>query len=161
MMLITGMAQSPFRITFSHQLLSPPRWLLPRSWIFLPGRFLWWDKSDISLGSDVIIAQGGESGGYCGEVSTMALAPQVVDAVAPIPVVASGGIFDGPGIAAALMLGAAGVNLGTRFLASREAPASEEWKQAITKAKSEDSIKVEVLNDIGPLQRRRRMSLRS
>jgi enoyl-[acyl-carrier protein] reductase II len=102
-------------------------------------------------GVDVIIAQGGESGGYCGEVSTMALVPQVVDAVAPIPVVASGGIFDGRGIAAALMLGAAGVNLGTRFLASREAPVSEEWKQAITKAKSEDSIKVEVLNDISPL----------
>jgi nitronate monooxygenase/enoyl-[acyl-carrier protein] reductase II len=102
-------------------------------------------------GVDVIIAQGGESGGYCGEVSTMALVPQVVDAVAPIPVVASGGIFDGRGIAAALMLGAAGVNLGTRFIASREAPVSEEWKQAIIEAKSEDSIKVEVLNDISPL----------
>jgi enoyl-[acyl-carrier protein] reductase II len=102
-------------------------------------------------GVDVIIAQGGESGGYCGEVSTMALVPQVVDAIAPIPVVASGGIFDGRGIAAALMLGADGVNLGTRFITSSEAPASEEWKQAITEAKSEDSIKVEVLNDISPL----------
>ncbi len=102
-------------------------------------------------GVDVIIAQGGESGGYCGEISTMALVPQVVDAVAPIPVVASGGIFDGRGIAAALMLGAAGVNLGTRFLASPEAPVSEEWKQAITNAKSEDAIKVDVLNDISPL----------
>ena len=67
-------------------------------------------------GVDVIIAQGGESGGYCGEVSTMALVPQVVDAVSPIPVVAAGGIFDGRGAAAALMLGAAGINLGTRFL---------------------------------------------
>src|SRR5271157_1885945 len=64
-------------------------------------------------GVDVIIAQGGESGGYCGEVSTMALVPQVVDAVSPIPVVAAGGIFDGRGIAAALMLGSVGVNLGT------------------------------------------------
>ena len=64
-------------------------------------------------GIDVIIAQGGESGGYCGEVSTMTLVPQVVDAVSPIPVVAAGGIFDGRGIAAALMLGAAGVNMGT------------------------------------------------
>jgi hypothetical protein len=100
---------------------------------------------------DVIIAQGGESGGYCGEVSTMALVPQVVDAVSPIPVVASGGIFDGRGIAAALMLGAVGVNLGTRFIASREAPGSEEWKQAILHANSEDSIKVEVLNDISPV----------
>ena len=77
--------------------------------------------------------------------------PQVVDAVLPIPVVASGGIFDGRGIAAALMLGAAGVNLGTRFIASKEAPAPERWKQAITAAKSEDAIKVEVLNDISPL----------
>ena len=102
-------------------------------------------------GVDVIIAQGGESGGYCGEVSTMTLVPQVVDAVAPIPVVAAGGIFDGRGIAAALMLGAAGVNLGTRFIASTEVPAPKEWKQAITAARSEDAIKVDVLNDISPI----------
>jgi enoyl-[acyl-carrier protein] reductase II len=102
-------------------------------------------------GVDVIIAQGGEAGGYGGEISTMALVPQVVDAVAPIPVVAAGGIFDGRGIAAALMLGAVGVNLGTRFIASREAPAPEEWKQAITRASSEDAIKAHVLNDITPL----------
>ena len=81
----------------------------------------------------------------------MALVPQVVDAVSPIPVVASGSIFDGRGIAAALMLGAAGVNLGTRFIASTEAPAPNEWKEAITAAQSEDAIKVEVLNDISPL----------
>jgi len=102
-------------------------------------------------GADVISAQGGESGGYCGEVSTMALVPQVVDAVAPIPVVASGGIFDGRGIAAAFMLGAVGVNLGTRFIASKEAPAPIEWKQAITAAKSEDVKKFDVLNDISPI----------
>jgi hypothetical protein len=58
-------------------------------------------------GVDVIIAQGGEAGGYCGEVSTMVLVPQVVDAVSPIPVVAAGGIFDGRGVAAALVLGGA------------------------------------------------------
>jgi nitronate monooxygenase/enoyl-[acyl-carrier protein] reductase II len=102
-------------------------------------------------GVDVIIAQGGEAGGYCGEVSTMTLVPQVVDAVSPIPVVAAGGIFDGRGVAAALMLGASGVNLGTRFIASKEAPADDEWKQAIATAASEDAIKVEVLNDISPL----------
>jgi enoyl-[acyl-carrier protein] reductase II len=102
-------------------------------------------------GADAISAQGSESGGYCGDVSTMALVPQVVDAVSPIPVVASGGIFDGRGIAAVLMLGAAGVNLGTRFIASTEAPAPNEWKEAITAAQSEDAIKVEVLNDISPL----------
>jgi nitronate monooxygenase/enoyl-[acyl-carrier protein] reductase II len=94
-------------------------------------------------GVDVIIAQGGEAGGYCGDVSTMALVPQVVDAVSPVPVVAAG--------AAALMLGASGVNLGTRFIATREAPAPDTWKQAIIAAKSEDAIKVEVLNDISPL----------
>ena len=102
-------------------------------------------------GVGVIIAQGGEAGGYCGEVSTMTLVPQVVDAVSPVPVVAAGGIFDGRGIAAALMLGAVGVNLGTRFITSTEAPAPEEWKQAITAAKSEDAIKVDVINDISPL----------
>jgi len=102
-------------------------------------------------GVDVIIAQGGEAGGYCGEVSTMTLVPQVVDAVSPVPVVAAGGIFDGRGIAAALMLGAVGVNLGTRFITSTEAPAPEEWKQAITAAKSEGAIKVDVINDISPL----------
>jgi nitronate monooxygenase/enoyl-[acyl-carrier protein] reductase II len=105
----------------------------------------------VERGADVISAQGSESGGYCGDVSTMALVPQVVDAVSPIPVVASGGIFDGRGIAAAFMLGAVGVNLGTRFIASLEAPAPIEWKRAITTAKSEDAIKVDVLNDISPL----------
>jgi enoyl-[acyl-carrier protein] reductase II len=102
-------------------------------------------------GVDAIIAQGGEAGGYGGVVSTMALVPQVVDAVAPIPVVAAGGIYDGRGIAAALMLGAAGVNLGTRFVTSDEAPVSDEWKQAIARAQSEDAIKADVLNDIVPL----------
>ena len=102
-------------------------------------------------GADVIVAQGGEAGGYGGVVSTMALVPQVVDAVSPLPVVAAGGIFDGRGIAAAFMLGAVGVNLGTRFLASKEAPIDQAWKAAITAAKSEDAVKVDVLNDIQPL----------
>jgi len=102
-------------------------------------------------GVDAIIAQGGESGGYCGEVSTMALVPQIVDAVSPIPVTASGGIFDVRGIAAALMLGAVGVYLGTRFIAATESPAPDGWKQAIVAAESEDAIKADVLNDISPL----------
>ncbi len=102
-------------------------------------------------GVDVIIAQGGEAGGYSGGVSTIVLVPQVVDAVSPIPVVAAGGIFDGRGIAAALVLGAVGVNLGTRFLASKEAPIPDEWKQAIIAGKSEDTMKADVINDINPL----------
>jgi enoyl-[acyl-carrier protein] reductase II len=102
-------------------------------------------------GVDIIVAQGGEAGGYSGDVSTMALVPQVVDAVSPTPVVAAGGIFDGRGIAAALMLGAAGVNLGTRFIACKESPAPEAWKQAIAAARSEAVIKADVLNDISPL----------
>jgi enoyl-[acyl-carrier protein] reductase II len=102
-------------------------------------------------GADVVIAQGAEAGGYGGVVSTMTLVPQVVDAVDPIPVVAAGGIFDGRGIAAALMLGAVGVNLGTRFLASKEAPIDDAWKQAIANARSEDAVKLDVFNDIHPL----------
>jgi enoyl-[acyl-carrier protein] reductase II len=102
-------------------------------------------------GADVIIAQGGEAGGYGGSVSTMALVPQVVDVVSPIPVVAAGGIYDGRGIAAAFMLGAVGVNMGTRFLASNEAPIEQAWKAAIAAAQSEDAVKVEVLNEIQPL----------
>ncbi|HEX5165602.1 MAG TPA: nitronate monooxygenase, partial [Thermomicrobiales bacterium] len=87
-------------------------------------------------GVDVIIAQGSEAGGNSGLVSTLALVPQVVDAVAPIPVVAAGGIADGRGLAAVLMLGAQGVNMGTRFLASREATIPDGWKQAILDADS-------------------------
>jgi nitronate monooxygenase/enoyl-[acyl-carrier protein] reductase II len=102
-------------------------------------------------GADVIIAQGGEAGGYGGTVSTFPLLPQVVDAVAPVPVVAAGGIFDGRGLAAALVLGAVGVNMGTRFLASTESPATREWQQAILSAASEDTMKVDVLNDIQPV----------
>jgi nitronate monooxygenase/enoyl-[acyl-carrier protein] reductase II len=92
-------------------------------------------------GVDVIIAQGSEAGGFGGMVSTMVLVPQVVEAVAPIPVIAAGGIFDGRGLAAALMLGAVGVNMGTRFLASREAPISQPWQEGILSAKSEDAVK--------------------
>ena len=81
----------------------------------------------------------------------MALIPQVVDAVRPVPVVAAGGIGDGRGLAAALVLGAQGVNIGTRFLASTEASCGEGWKQTILAAHSEDAISAEVFNDIMPL----------
>jgi nitronate monooxygenase/enoyl-[acyl-carrier protein] reductase II len=71
-----------------------------------------------------------------------------VDAVQPIPVIAAGGIADGRGLAAALVLGAQGINMGTRFLASREVPISEAWKQAILAAASEEAVKVEGWTDL-------------
>ena len=101
-------------------------------------------------GVDMIIAQGGEAGGNCGVVGALALIPQVVDAVAPIPVIAAGGIADGRGMAAALVLGAQAINIGTRFLASTEARCGDEWKQAVLAAESEEAVKVEFWNDIFP-----------
>jgi nitronate monooxygenase/enoyl-[acyl-carrier protein] reductase II len=101
-------------------------------------------------GVDVIIAQGTEAGGHGGTVATLALIPQVVDAVRPIPVVAAGGIADGRGLAAALVLGAVGVNVGTRFLAAVEAPISQGWKQMIVEIASEDAVKFDAWNDINP-----------
>ena len=91
------------------------------------------------LGADGVIAEGTESGGHVGTETTMALVPQVVDAV-KVPVVAAGGIADGRGMAAALALGAEGVQLGTRFLASVEAPVHERYKQAILKASDRATI---------------------
>ncbi len=88
-------------------------------------------KEAAAAGADVIIAQGRDAGGHSGTTrGTMGLVPAVVDAVAPIPVVAAGGIADGRGLAAALALGAAGVSMGTRFTASRECL----WDQAMKAA---------------------------
>jgi enoyl-[acyl-carrier protein] reductase II len=101
-------------------------------------------------GADVIIAQGDEAGGFGGPVGLMALLPQVADAVHPLPVLAAGGIADGRGLAAALTLGAQGVNIGTRFLASEEAPIVDEWKRAIVAAQSEDTARAAFVNDILP-----------
>jgi NAD(P)H-dependent flavin oxidoreductase YrpB (nitropropane dioxygenase family) len=91
-------------------------------------------------GVDIIVAQGTEAGGHTGRVGTMALVPQVVDAVAPIPVVAAGGIADGRGVAAALALGAEGVWCGTVFLATYEANLYDWQKQRILQATEEDTI---------------------
>jgi enoyl-[acyl-carrier protein] reductase II len=101
-------------------------------------------------GVDVISAQGTEAGGFSGYISTMALVPQVVDAVSPLPVLASGGIADGRGLAAALMLGAQGVNIGTRFLASAEAGISPEWQARIVAAASQDAVKLEFADHAFP-----------
>jgi nitronate monooxygenase/enoyl-[acyl-carrier protein] reductase II len=94
-------------------------------------------------GVDAIIAQGDEAGGFGGGIGGLALIPQVADAVAPIPVAAAGGIVDGRGLAAALVLGAAGVNIGTRFLACEESGVPEDWKEQIVAARSEDAVRLE------------------
>lgn len=107
-------------------------------------------QSAVEWGVDVIIAQGTEAGGFGGTVATLPLVPQVVDAVDPVPVLAAGGIADGRGLAAALVLGAAGGNVGTRFMASTEASISQEWKQALVDAQSEDAVRVEVVNTVMP-----------
>ncbi len=86
------------------------------------------------MGVDAIIAEGGESGGHVGEMTTMALVPMVVDAV-NIPVIAAGGIADGRGLVAALALGAIGIQIGTVLLASEECPIHENYKLAVVKAK--------------------------
>ena len=90
-------------------------------------------------GVDAIIAEGTESGGHVGEMATMALVPQVVDAV-NLPVIAAGGIADGRQLAAALALGACGVQVGTCLLVSEECPIHENYKQALLKAKDSDTI---------------------
>ena len=89
-------------------------------------------------GADAVVAEGCESGGHVGESTTMALVPQVVDAV-QIPVIAAGGIADGRGIAAAFMLGAKAVQMGTRFIATQEAQVHESYKNQVLRAKDIDT----------------------
>jgi enoyl-[acyl-carrier protein] reductase II len=88
---------------------------------------------------DALIAEGMESGGHVGELSTMVLVPQIAEAV-NVPVIAAGGIFDGRGLAAALMLGAAGVQMGTRFMCAKECRIHQKVKEAIIKAKDRDTV---------------------
>ena len=90
-------------------------------------------------GADAVVAEGCESGGHIGEITTMALVPQVVDAV-DVPVIAAGGIADGRGVAAALALGAAGCQIGTVLLASEECPIHDNYKKAVLKAKDRSTV---------------------
>ncbi len=89
-------------------------------------------------GADAVVAEGTESGGHIGETTTMVLVPQIADAVS-IPVIAAGGIADGRGMAAAFMLGAKGVQLGTRFIATEECWAHENYKNLVLKARDIDT----------------------
>lgn len=94
----------------------------------------------VEAGADVIVAQGNEGGGHIGEIASTVIVRQVVKAVAPVPVLAAGGFVDGAGLAAALALGADGVLLGTRFLATDEAPVEDAYKQAIIASNGDDTI---------------------
>jgi enoyl-[acyl-carrier protein] reductase II len=96
----------------------------------------------LDAGCDVVVAQGTEAGGHTGQVATMPLVPQIVDAVGDaIPVVAAGGIFDGRGLAAALALGADGVWMGTRFIATPEARSVVGYKDALLRS-AEDATTI-------------------
>ena len=95
-------------------------------------------KRLVRAGADAIIAEGMESGGHVGEMTTMALVPQVIDAV-DVPVIAAGGIADGRQVAAAFALGACGIQVGTCLLASEECPIHDNYKQALLRAKDSDT----------------------
>jgi len=103
----------------------------------------------VAAGADAIVAQGWEAGGHVrGNISTMILVPTIVDAVGPTPVIAAGGLADGRGIAAAFVLGAAGVWLGTRFVASEEALAHALYKQRVLQANADETTYSELF-DVG------------
>ncbi len=101
-------------------------------------------KRAAEAGADIIVAQGTEGGGHVGWMAASALVPMVVDAVTPVPVLVAGGIADGRGLAAALALGAEGVLLGTRFLATDESPIHPSFKQAILDSDGHDTFLSEI-----------------
>ena len=102
------------------------------------------------LGVNVIIAQGGEAGGYGGEIASTVLVPQVVQRVEPVPVVAAGGFIDGAGLVAALALGACGISVGTRFLATVESPIHPDYQKRILTAEARDAVKSPRFNLLAP-----------
>jgi NAD(P)H-dependent flavin oxidoreductase YrpB (nitropropane dioxygenase family) len=97
-----------------------------------------------AAGADVLVAQGTEGGGHVGWMASLAVLPMIVDAVGPTPVLAAGGIADGRGLAAALALGAQGALLGTRFLATQEAPLHPNFKQAVLDSDGHDTVLTEI-----------------
>jgi nitronate monooxygenase len=102
----------------------------------------------VAAGVDLVVAQGRDAGGHVwGQVGTLALVPRVVDAVAPVPVLAAGGIVDGRGLAAALTLGAAGAWMGTRFLLSEEAATHPLYRERVAAATETDAIYTTLFDD--------------
>jgi NAD(P)H-dependent flavin oxidoreductase YrpB (nitropropane dioxygenase family) len=98
----------------------------------------------VESGADVLVAQGTEAGGHVGWMAALPLVPMMVKAVAPLPVLSAGGIADGRGLAASLALGADGVLLGTRFMATPEAPIHANYKQVIIKSDGHDTVLTEI-----------------
>jgi nitronate monooxygenase len=103
-------------------------------------------RTALAAGADVIVAQGAEAGGHGAKRSTLPLVPSVVDIAATVPVLAAGGIADGRGLAAALMLGAAGALIGTRYYASTEALGEDAAKQRLVAASGEDTLRTRVFD---------------
>ncbi|WP_337658563.1 NAD(P)H-dependent flavin oxidoreductase [Sphingorhabdus sp. Alg231-15] len=103
-------------------------------------------RSAADLGADIIVAQGSEAGGHCGERSTFPLVPAIVDKIPDLPVVAAGGIADGRGLAAALMLGAKGVMCGSVFFPAPEALSSKAAKNTALKASGDDTVRSSVFD---------------
>lgn len=103
-------------------------------------------RAAVQEGASIVVAQGTEAGGHCGTRSTFALVPEVVDAVGEVPVVAAGGIGDGRGLAAALMLGAAGALCGTAFYVANEALSIAEAKTLLTEGSGDDTIRSEIFD---------------
>jgi NAD(P)H-dependent flavin oxidoreductase YrpB (nitropropane dioxygenase family) len=97
-----------------------------------------------AAGAEIIVAQGTEGGGHVGWMGSMALVPMVVRAVAPVPVLAAGGVADGAGLAAALALGAEGVLLGTRFLATPESPVPDGFKRTLIESDGHDTLLTDI-----------------
>lgn len=108
-------------------------------------------RAAAAAGADFIVAQGTEAGGHGGARTTLTLVPAVVDAVAPLPVVAAGGISDGRGLAAALTLGAAGVLIGTRFFATTEALGHDNTKARLVSAGGDDTVRTSVFDIVREL----------
>jgi nitronate monooxygenase len=107
-------------------------------------------KQALDAGADILIAQGWEAGGHVrGTLTTLTLVPTVVDLAGSVPVLAAGGVVDGRGLAAVLMLGASGAVMGTRFVASEESHAHPEYKRAIVAARQIDAVYLESLFDGG------------
>ena len=98
----------------------------------------------VEAGADIVVAQGTEAGGHVGWMASLPLVPMMVQAVAPLPVLVAGGIADGNGLAAALALGAEGVLVGTRFMATPEAPIHANMKEAIIKSDGHDTLLTEI-----------------